>query len=136
MKANELRIGNWVNFTYKHKGEYNSRACRVIGLDDAGQILVLDKGLTLELRGEAQPIPLSPEVLEACGFAKDEQANGDVIWFRASVQYIYPKSGHPHFMHYGYPISSQRCQSLHQLQNLYFSLTGEELNYSPKIKNL
>ena len=126
----ELRIGNWVNFTYKHKGEYLSRPCKVIGLDDAGQILVKDKGHTLELRGEAKPVELTPEILEKAGFEKKGEGYrfGTDLYLSSWQDCIWLLTKYS-----GIDISPEMplITSLHQLQNLYFALTGTELTVNP-----
>ena len=97
MKANELRIGNWV-YSPNHKENY--------------------KVIRLELDSEinAEPIPLTEEWLIRLGFkifCKDFYLNGIIIHTRKRG-YVLRKS---------VPI----IQYVHQLQNLYFALTGEEL---------
>jgi hypothetical protein len=78
---------------------------------------------------EYHPIPLTPEWLERCGFVQDR--NG---WHIPGSQFsltenLFPcwldrmlwPGGIPDFDHVS-------LKYAHQLQNLYFALTGEELN--------
>lgn len=71
------------------------------------------------------PIPLTPEILEKAGF----KAKGSGFWnlekdFCSLEVYINDKS----ITTFSYNWEVAECQNLHQLQNLYFALTGEELN--------
>ena len=111
--ASELRIGNW----YNHNGRYEQVTPNTI----------------LEVwespRKWVQPIPLTPEILEKCGFVIDYQ--GDyMISFNGRVYYY--GNG---FIMKDFSIKTKLnqfpIQYLHQLQNLYFALTGEELNFKP-----
>jgi hypothetical protein len=114
--ANELRIGNWY---VNQWGEYLQVDADLFGSDN--------------LESYPIPIPLTPEILEKCGFEKDNSSKyggyligigeGEKIRIvnDESIGWHYPLNG------YRRPITNY----LHQLQNLYFALTGEELNYMP-----
>lgn len=72
-----------------------------------------------------EPIPLTPEILQKAGFEKD--GNGFCLSDKMSLSLAVTKNG-------GY-LACWRDRSLnfvinhlHQLQNLYFALTGEELS--------
>ncbi len=102
MKANELRIGNYVHMD--------------MSIDDIEVVRLKIGDLALfaiEAR-ELYPIPLTEEWLLKFGLMsiKTELGlwnNGDAIYFN-----------------YGFEKSIQ-LKYVHQLQNLYFALTGEEL---------
>lgn len=66
--------------------------------------------------GMAEGIPLTPEILEKCGFVQTSAAT-----FGNGIIGIYFGEGE-YFYNHG------KGKYLHQLQNLYFALTGEELN--------
>lgn len=125
MKANELRIGNYIQVKYKEW---------TIERVDA---------ITIEILGESgndeyQPVPLTPEILEKCG-AYNESGNENIysyvievggeddihIIYRGGVDiedryYIYCRGAdlRPPF----------QIKYVHQLQNLYFALSGSELD--------
>lgn len=118
MKAKEFRIGNFISHD----------SCPVFRVDEIrltneGYILrmYLDDSLKSFLDmplGQVRPIDLSREVLEKCGFKKFESGN-----------FYYPKTMFeltPKFWLEGSE-RAVKAGSLHQLQNLYFALTGEEL---------
>lgn len=125
MNANELRIGNFI--------EKNGDACVLasINTDDTIRIFNDDRTDTFGcfcLR-IFNPIPLNEEWLLKLGLKKT-YSNGyglngehefdllynDVIGYRFSME-----------GQYGYP----EIKYVHQLQNLYFALTNEELICKP-----
>lgn len=72
------------------------------------------------------PLPISPEVLEACGFTRDKDDNK---FYGHSFQPIFHIfSGQYGFI--GLP-TYVTLKYLHQLQNIYHSLTEQELSYHP-----
>jgi hypothetical protein len=113
IKAKELRIGNWVQ---GHNGDY---WCVTIDM-----LTHIAKG-----RAECHPIPLSPEVLTACGFIWDGECwnfDGFRIWDSATANAA--KSEYYH-------INSETLTNfdfLHHLQNYYHAVSTEELEYKPK----
>ena len=122
MKATELRIGNWVLC------EPNN-ACieRTIDYEDF-KLAHFDSE-------RFKPIPLTEEWLEGFGF---EQHHNDASF--NSVLYIKnifgnkPKEWglYPKYLGSGYVVNkSLHLEHVHQLQNLYYALTGEELELKP-----
>lgn len=145
IKANELRIGNLINNGFK--------TVVVRGIDAEGILLsmrLVCRSFDWNGRPEteyerlylgydlAEPIPLTPEILEKCGFV-DPSENGwgcrlsinsadELCWYRQdgpewgghgnTVRYQSKGSGFTRDFNVKY---------LHQLQNLYFALAGEEL---------
>lgn len=112
IKANELRIGNWI---------------RVFG--GYAKVKLIPSELPIE------PIPLTPEILEKCGFVED-RGNYWVDLMTHYLELINKLQG-------WFPVYAQtpelsseaeqrvllnRIDYLHQLQNLFFALTGTELN--------
>ena len=128
MKANELRIGNLVNSTLLNE-------CRKI---DAWALSVIEQGNYQNSHNTTitvfEPIPLTEEWLLKFGFSKSP-------FDKTSLQYkkdIYSLIGNEenwfclsvgNFVH-----TKVRIQYLHQLQNLYFALTGEELTIKTENK--
>jgi len=110
--VNELRIGNWVNCLLL--GNYKLRSGD-IEEDKANDIY--------------KPILLTPEILIACGFKYMGYGWKHPDHFRPFVGY------HQGFHLYWEPDHTatmvKDVMYLHQLQNIYFSLTGEELTFNP-----
>jgi len=138
LQANELRIGNCIYFT----GNGENNIVPVIEL--------WAKELVFGYVGNAMcqfynsenisPIPLTPEILEKCGFIlnRNNEISIEINDIASHLELMSGAGG------YYYPSFTQtpqgdeersvyfnRITSLHQLQNLYFALTGEELIYKP-----
>jgi hypothetical protein len=125
--AKELRVGNCV-------------------MDGAGRIMVVeniqDRSINRLIDGDGvsgsysleglQPMPLTPEILEKCGFdipafIRDISdgfflTTDKMLGFRLQLEKDYK--------HIGYVCESLKLNHiayLHQLQNLYYALTGTEI---------
>jgi hypothetical protein len=123
MKANELRIGNWV--------DVNGKFCKVESISHDG-INYTDETDHYEDQSYNyilwcsifDPIPLTHEILKKAGFVSFEDGWYGLTPFRKGYMWtwnIYDR-------HLQWNGNIVPCQYLHQLQNLYFALTGEELN--------
>jgi hypothetical protein len=111
IKANELRIGNWVS-----NGEKQFTADANVIYDAANfEHYVLE------------PIPLTAEILEKCGFVKDEDGclkKGYMYWIQKNKEegFIQIALGYA-------PLSNlYHIKHVHQLQNVIFWLMNEEPN--------
>ena len=113
MKANELRIGNWCASPYEPK----------IFKVSAMHILHLEEGMdSLSILG----IPLTPEILVKAGFVKRNGINGLCYVLYLGKFAIHASIDLKEWFIYISFIGE--IKSLHNLQNLVHSLTGEELN--------
>ena len=128
--ANELRIGNWVMYDNRlFQIEAISRSLPCLNTDEFG-IGVVDWN-------NINPIPLTPEILEKCGLKNVENpkqygwyisvGNRELCWCHADYISLEFKVGQ--LDDFCDTIKDIDCKHLHQLQNLYFALTGEELIY-------
>ena len=126
----ELRIGN-------HLLQKHLKTCdKVLGIKDNYLLTTNDiapnnwVGL-----GLYDPIPLTPEVLQKCGFEITYDSKFHTSWDadilgHGEIGYvIWHEKKRSNFRYYGE--KDIPCQYLHQLMNLYFALTGEELIYTP-----
>lgn len=107
MKAEELRIGNYI-------------------LLDGGKHKIRRDTLINILRGVSnlKPIPLTEEILLKCGFK--HKGNG---FYEILGCFIELCNVGDEFYYCGFKGKSiGNIKHLHQLQNLYYCLTGEELN--------
>lgn len=115
MKATELRIGNWV-----HYNSFDGVVC-------SSDLFDIDKGII-----KAKPIPLTKEWLERFGFELLNKSveywgkNGFCFtWLKDNIE----KSDCLYLFLDGLSVNKRpEIRYVHQLQNLYFALTGEELN--------
>lgn len=124
IQANELRIGNWVidpdgnpvtvNDIF-YSGQEGINACD--NNYECYPILDFD---------ELSPIPLTPEILEKAGFEKDKL--GYTNGFNFSLYYNHKKDKGNYGAYWKSFEAGVDFKHLHQLQNLYFALTGMELN--------
>lgn len=115
INSNELRIGNYVKL-------FDTNDCYKIHLVSKKSVQI-ESGL---IGGEVfkldnlHPIPLTEEILLKCGFEliKGWYVKGKIELFNINNNYFTtPSKG----------IISVDIIYLHQLQNLYFALTGQEL---------
>jgi hypothetical protein len=119
IKANELRIGNLIDF--------EGMSCKVCEIDKQGVVVDIEKTNENEWIDLFQfnPISLTEEWLLKLGFEKPAHSwNGDIFhlteWdeFPLNWAVAMNKNG---------AMLVLKLKYVHQLQNLYFTLTGEEL---------
>jgi hypothetical protein len=114
MKANELRIGNYILLQ---------------GVTKPTQVSIIDT-TEQSTRTKASPIPLTEEWLLKFGFVKKKGESGYskgklLIYFGLTT--MSGVNGRTYFN--SWAILYKSPEYVHQLQNLYFALTGEELTY-------
>ena len=130
INANELRIGNYLQdvvsgelFRVFSIDESNNNAirCKIIDISK----LPLPDGWTIH------PIPLTPEILEKCGFAIISNPNhtDSFLCYTPFLKLVLDVKSKKIVLR-DYSGIQQSIEHLHQLQNLYFALTGEELQYT------
>ena len=128
MKQNEIRVGNWLIDPRAYDKDLNKK----FGVDDSPYFKVTARDI--QFAEEYITIPLTEEILLKCGFSyrncppcgQDQWANmgiwslilpsGTYLTLRGGIKDI--KVIYPH---------GTAILYLHQLQNLYFALTGQEL---------
>lgn len=122
MKANELRVGNLFTMVFT--------VC-VNGIEPDGRIHIENNILkTCVNIDKLKPIPLTEEVLVECGFERIRQ---DSKYFKLTYAekgtYLLFGLGnwHTEICLHSSTTAQGETKHLHQLQNLYFALTGEEL---------
>jgi hypothetical protein len=124
MKASELRIGNLVEY----KNQYiNVSGIGPFGIQSEGkEYLIIAKFSTPDI----QPIPLTEEWLLKFGFKwKGLISKGRYLTiFTPCGKALFFKDNY--FIFSGVTIETQ-IKYVHQMQNLYFALTGEELTLKP-----
>jgi hypothetical protein len=139
MRANELRIGNYIKFfNYITKEEIviiDARFFRSLSAGRPAEEIKPDE----EINQYYKPIPLTPEILTSwCGFEKTYAKNAYKKRFnkyslqslvitlsseKNIVSILDEYTGQEELMIFITPIG----QYLHQIQNLFFALTGEEI---------
>lgn len=126
--AHELRLNNYI--LQKANNRIGMVACSFLHFE------LLAKGESKDL----YPVVLKPELLEKCGFT--ENKDYPLLPQAREFLLVLPVSGGGKNEIYAYAKSNKECfgravvngvpasnnfHHLHQLQNLYFALTGEEL---------
>lgn len=126
MEADDLRIGNWVK-------DIKKGYVSIHGIEPNWEEVWLNychgSGIYKKRIIEIRPIPLTEELLKKCGFQQRPIRN-DSYSLCLQEFCIYRNEDTCHFElpnEYGGTGSYVEIKSLHQLQNLYFALTGEEL---------
>lgn len=128
IQVNELRIGNWVMV-----GKM-TEPTRVFSLNYNRNSDYIGYLINASIPGShLYPIPLTPEILEKCGFKYDHDQIGMMYRIKNFVMFY---DGEGIGRNYGMDASDEErmdvnCKYLHQLQNLYFALTNTEINYTP-----
>lgn len=127
MKANELRIGNYVKpkngYSQSIRVKYIAQDGEIYSNSDMGQC---EYAYTVS---QVLPIPLTGEWLVKLGFSMAELDMYHIFHEKSGVGIKYHRDAGGYIFSYG--ISQVPIFHVHQLQNLYFALTGEEL----EIKN-
>ncbi len=116
MKVNELRIGNLLQYK-------NTNDIAIVELIHKNHFDCRDEFGTFTPNGNYEAIPLTEEKLLELG-AKELKPKRGVLkeFVLKTVRIEMSNSGN-----FYYKNSKLILQSIHQLQNLYFALTGKEL---------
>lgn len=120
MKANELRIGNLVMI--KENGSFFVvDELGMSGSDNHIHCVAFKKSESIIKSWQAEPIPLSEEILLKVGFEKL-----GIVFQNDYLMLIYECDYFYHHTAFG----KVNIKHLHQLQNLYFAICCQELNTS------
>lgn len=136
MNANELRV----NQTYILPDGYHRLPSGVTTLSGGDLSVILDYGLEEEIT----PIPITEEPLLKCGFEKNGLTMSGTEWYEYKRPFIgwgdyrITKRGDSEWaftLECVIPPTNavSTISYLHQLQNLVFALTGEELTFKQEI---
>jgi hypothetical protein len=112
MKAQELRIGNWIQF------RHTETPVRIT----LGDFVREYNNEHLE---DYEPIPLTEEWLVKFGFEFDKGCS----YWKSEIE-LTKDTMEEYFTAFdcrGFGLCEKEIKHVHQLQNLYFALTGEEL---------
>lgn len=121
MEANELRIGNYLEFT-------DTMVCAVTSIRSKNEFVVNDQWSSYAT--EVRPIPLTEKWLLKFGFEKHGEwyciRGNNMLSINVSIKHNKTTVGENE----EYEIDNMNF--VHQLQNLYFALTGTELKTKNK----
>jgi len=132
MEVKDLRIGNYVEFHHVTKGvikNFSKVGSLSIGIDKTiFSIGVEDYHFIADYKG-IKPIPLTEEWLLKFGFKTDFYGGqGNVCYYASKGKFkIYSIEDNKSYQ-YDYTLNMfTMIKHVHELQNLYHALTGEEL---------
>lgn len=115
----ELRIGNMVRL-----GKHDQVVFGLLNNQSSSPVtcIMLAGNAIWNYEREVNPIPLTPEILEKCGFDVEYTNGGFLCWLKGDFKLLDRRLPYPQFHH-----PEALILHLHQLQNLYYALTGQEL---------
>ena len=131
MKPEELRIGNWIQSYDNHFEQVIDVLCDSVNLES-------NEGLPYDL---IEPIPLTEEWLKKFGFSDGEYRKGYKYYYPNEYSLWSIRLSNKNLGYYQFCIWIRNdelmkfdgpIQYVHQLQNLYFALTKEELTIKQK----
>lgn len=121
IKASELRIRNWLLPSLsKNPAQINGMFIRQCEANEQ-QGRVVDNW---------SGIPITREILEKCGFVYADDATAYRVFSRQPYLFSVCVTGKEFHLFGGQWPIGKSFKYLHELQNLFFALTGEELNIS------
>lgn len=129
IKVNDLKIGNWFidnEGAYCNKGDI----VKVINISEYGVNEYHDMGASGRCHFEmAEPIILTKEWLLKFGFSEYIRGGRDIVFQRLAGSFysVIFESNKISFTNNVQFIMLQHIKFVHQLQNLFFCITGEEL---------
>ena len=126
INANELRIGNWLAY---NDGTFG----KVFGIDTDDVGIIDEVSPTWDSVINLHPIPLTEEILLKCGFVRHKTGIGGCDMWQGMDGWAFGDNG---WLFRGDPKNglkivgyfNSNIHFIHQLQNIIFALTGEELN--------
>jgi hypothetical protein len=142
LQSNELRIGNYFNpiaGQIKLRTDVIFEVVEIRSFDvaavNAGDAPACVENWPEFKYSEIAGIPLTPEILECAGFEKDDTHIGRPHYFHPGTMLFELATKWPSGRfrairkagNFDGVIIGERIDYLHQLQNLYFAMTGEEL---------
>jgi hypothetical protein len=124
MKANEIRISNWL---MNSKGEFVQVHSLTIR-KGSNKLLINDAPAK-----EFLPIPLTPEILHYCGFS-EKISTYNIIYMLDSFRLEHDHEGDGFILLNSEKIIKKPIviKHLHKLQNIYLTLTNEVLSVNLK----
>ena len=132
MKVTELRIGNIIGGTYTDYDDGSEKydVCKVVALDSVGAAeypIWVQGNANVEKYDSFDPVPLTDEWLIKLGF---KYLSEHLCWNKNEHDVSFYSSGVIEFIPFGDDCYPVHIKYVHQLQNIYFALRGEELHFT------
>lgn len=127
-QAHELRLGNWINLGLRDDIKNYGKVLSIGSVEQEFEQVYCECEESFEwaFKNNYCGIPLTPEILEKCGFDNDDNDFLKTIDERSSL-HINLQKQRTLIESYDGIIKLNNIKHLHQLQNLHFALTEEEL---------
>ena len=119
METKDLRIGNYVS--------YLGEPQKVLGIGEKYIYIRPYSYLLCVDINEVEPIPITEEWLKKLGFVIIETNKGIECFYFGNRYSVFQPAGKLAWLFVDDEKGLCEVKHVHQLQNLYFSLTGEEL---------
>jgi len=138
IKAEEIMMGNWVSIPNYFRND-EDRLMQVKGLSEDNTLELSDgKIRTIRQCKDVDAVVISEDILLKCGFERKGRLY-QMEFFPFSIDFVNddtylddaPIPDHYALHFNGATFSHPRMVYLHQLQNLYYSLTGTHLTFKP-----
>jgi len=131
IQSNELRSGNLIIGTYENEDDnlIHETICTFKFYNCYDNYYNVESKDGIEEFTSFKPIPITEEILLKCGFVQCENE----FWYQKNIISISPSVGTYEIQGSKLSLSVMRenpIRYLHQLQNLYFSLTNEDLTFN------
>ena len=134
--AKSLRIGNWIKRNSSGNYQQVKEVLTTCVFLQNEPPLNINKHMTIPVKN-ISPIPLDPDILEKAGFVKYDDSDNDYTVYGNShddsdfflqLDWRRKTDGYTPLIKCGeYEIIGVNIKYVHQLQNLFYSLTGKEL---------
>lgn len=134
IKETELRIGNLIGYLFQRYPDLN----KIVTVDSIlGNQIQATSGEFVLLEQEAIPIPLTEEWLLKFGFEKSKKLGALHEFEKDNLQLIFNGVDYDAFLNseeHGFGEIGTSIKYVHQLQNLFFALTGTELTLKNELE--
>ena len=123
MEAKELRIGNYYI-------DIDDKLTELSGYE-LYEMTIKENTESLG-KTEFRPIPLTEEWLDKFGFYYGDSVDYGYLWLKCKMGEFYVRPSYLGGFYWGFDYNNEingqnNIKHVHQLQNLYFALTNEEL---------
>lgn len=120
IQANELRIGNWISFKGMWEGEVEKFTSSSVTIKNNPGFFDIES---------FEGVELEDKVFSLAGFKHGFVNKNWEIYTLSDIEFSKMKDGF-------YQTGRVKIKYLHQLQNLYFALTGQELEVNLTAKTV
>jgi len=133
--AKDLRIGNWINLSLRQDLPIYGKVLSIGSLEQEFEQVYCECEESFEwaFKDNYTGIPLTPEILEKCGFERGIKSINEGLELQIDFYKNSIDARITLLDNFDGDRSADIIETkyLHELQNLYYALTKQELNYQP-----